>query len=159
MLYSLSLENCEQLRKWNRLYRSSLYAMFFFNRYLIQSVQSQFVLVMTQPLFRDIIAAYCIEIACQKCFSVYHQYYYYLYIIIIIIFIIIIIIIIITFILIQEKGFTESLLNWKTSTSSNSAQLPFLYVITQTLERVNVDLELDYLHLLKTNFNNYTQSI
>ena len=66
------------------------------------------------------------------------------------------IIIIITFILIQEKGFTESLLNWKTSTDPNSAQLPFLYVITQTLETVNVDLELDYLHLLKTNFNNYT---
>ena len=37
----------------------------------------------------------------------------------------IIIIIIITFILIQEKGFTESLLNWKTSTGPNSA--PFLY--------------------------------
>ena len=69
---------------------------------------------------------------------------------------IIIIIIIITFILMQEKGFTESLLNWKTSTGPDSAQLPFLYVITQTLETVNVDLELDYLHLLKTNFNNYT---
>ena len=65
-------------------------------------------------------------------------------------------IIIITFILMQETGFTESLLNWKTSTGPNSAQLPFLYVITQTLETVNVDLELDYLHLLKTNFNNYT---
>ena len=64
--------------------------------------------------------------------------------------------IIITFILIQEKGFTESLLNWKTSTGPNSAQLPFLYVATQTLETVNDDLELDYLHLLKTNFNNYT---
>ena len=50
---------------------------------------------------------------------------------------------IINFILIQEKGFTESLLNWKTSTGPNSAQLPFLYVITQTLETVNVDLELD----------------
>ena len=153
MLYSLSLENSKQLRKWNRLYRLSLSAMFFFNRYSIQSVQSRFVLVMTQPLFRDIIAAYCIEIACQKCFAVYH---YYLYIIIIIV---IIIIIIINFILIKEKGFTESLLNWKTSTSSNSAQLPFSYVITQTLERVTFDLELDYLHLLKTNFNNYTQSI
>ena len=69
---------------------------------------------------------------------------------------IIIIIIIITFILMQEKGFTESLLNWKTSTGPDSAQLPFLYVITQTLETVNVDIELDYLHLLKTNFNNYT---
>ena len=69
---------------------------------------------------------------------------------------IIIIIIIITFILMQEKGFTESLLNWKTSTGPDSAQLPFLYVITQTLETVNVNLELDYLHLLKTNFNNYT---
>ena len=67
-----------------------------------------------------------------------------------------IIIIIITFILIREKGSTESLLNWKTSTSSNSVQLPFSYVITQTLETVNVALELDYLHLLKTNFNNYT---
>ena len=42
----------------------------------------------------------------------------------------IIIIIIITFILIQEKGFTESLLNWKTSTGPNSAQLPFLHAIT-----------------------------
>ena len=31
-----------------------------------------------------------------------------------------IIIIIITFIRIQEKGFTESLLNWKISTGSNS---------------------------------------
>ena len=70
--------------------------------------------------------------------------------------IIIIIIIIITFILIQEKGFTETLLNWKTSAGPNSAQLPFLYVITQTLETVNVNLELDYLHLLKTNFNNHT---
>ena len=29
MLRSLSLENCKQLRKWNRLYRSSLSAMFF----------------------------------------------------------------------------------------------------------------------------------
>ena len=35
MLYSLSLENCKQLRKWNRIYRSLLPAMFFFNRYLI----------------------------------------------------------------------------------------------------------------------------
>ena len=34
-------------------------------------------------------------------------------------------IIMITFTLIQEKGFTESLLNWKTSTGPNSA--PFLY--------------------------------
>ena len=49
-------------------------------------------------------------------------------------------IIIITFILIQGKGFTESLLNWKTSTSPNSAQLTFLYVITETLETVNVNL-------------------
>ena len=30
-----------------------------------------------------------------------------------------------TFIHIQEKAFTESLLNWKTSTGPNSAQLPF----------------------------------
>ena len=43
---------------------------------------------------------------------------------------IIIIIIIITFILIQEKRFTDSLLNWKTSTGPNSAQLPFLHAIT-----------------------------
>ena len=57
------------------------------------------------------------------------------------------IVIIITFIHIQEKGFTESLSNWKTSTGPNSAQLPFLCVIIQTLETVNVDLELDYLHL------------
>ena len=56
----------------------------------------------------------------------------------------------------REKDSTESLLNWKTSSSSNSVQLPFSYVITQTLETVNVALELDYLHLLKTNFNNYT---
>ena len=56
----------------------------------------------------------------------------------------------------QEKGFTESILNWKTSTDPNSAQPTFLYVITQTLETVNVDLELDCLHLLKANFNNYT---
>ena len=61
--------------------------------------------------------------------------------------------------LLLEKGFTESLLNWKTSTGPDSAQLPFLFVITQTLETVNVDIELDYLHLLKTNFNNYTYSI
>ena len=65
-------------------------------------------------------------------------------------------IIIITFILIQEIGFTESLSNWKTFTGPNSAQLPFLYVITQTLETVNVDVGLDYLYLLETNFNNYT---
>ena len=32
----------------------------------------------------------------------------------------------------------------------------FLYFITQTLETVNADLKLDYLHLLKPNFNNYT---
>ena len=74
----------------------------------------------------------------------------------IIIIIIIITIIIITFILIQEIGFTESLLNWKTFTDPNSAQLPFLCIITQTLETVNVNLELDYLRLLKTNLNNYT---
>ena len=77
-------------------------------------------------------------------------------IIIIIIIIISIIIIIITVILIQEIDFTESLLNWKTPTGPNSAQLPFLYVITQTSETVNVDPKLDYLHLLKTNFTNYT---
>ena len=62
-------------------------------------------------------------------------------------------IIVITFILIQEIGFTEPLLNWKTLTGPNSAELPFLYVIIQTLETVNVGLELDYLYLLKTNFN------
>ena len=33
MLFSLSLGNCKQLRKCNHLYRSSLSAMFFFNRY------------------------------------------------------------------------------------------------------------------------------
>ena len=48
-----------------------------------------------------------------------------------------------------RKSFTESLLNWKTCTGPNSAQLPFLYAITQTLETVNVELEWDYLHLLK----------
>ena len=64
--------------------------------------------------------------------------------------------IIITFILIQEKGFTDSLLNWKTSTGPNSAQLPFSNVITQALKTVNVDLELDCLQLLKKNSNNYT---
>ena len=42
-------------------------------------------------------------------------------------------------------SFTESRLNWKTSTNPNSAQLPFLYVITQTLETVNLALELGYL--------------
>ena len=67
-------------------------------------------------------------------------------IIVIIIIIITIISIIITFILIQEIGFTESLSNWETFTGPNSAQLPFLCVITQTLGTVNVDLELDYLH-------------
>ena len=77
-------------------------------------------------------------------------------IIIIIIIIITIIINIITFILIQVKGFAESHLTWKASTGPNSAQLPILHVITQTLETVNVDPELDYLHLLKTNFKNYT---
>ena len=61
------------------------------------------------------------------------------------------IIIIITFIFIQEIGFTKSLLNWKTFTGPNSTQLPFLYAISQTLETVNVELELDYLHLLKWN--------
>ena len=44
---------------------------FFFNSYSIQSVQSLFVLIMTQSLFRDIITVYCIEIACQKCFSIF----------------------------------------------------------------------------------------
>ena len=68
----------------------------------------------------------------------------------------VVIIIIIIIIIIREISFTESLLNWKTSTGPNSAQLPFLHVITQTLETVNVDLELDFLNLLKTNFNNYT---
>ena len=48
--------------------------------------------------------------------------------------------------LIQEIGLTESLSNWKTFT------ITLLYVITQTLETVNDELELDYLHLLKTNF-------
>ena len=67
-----------------------------------------------------------------------------------------IIIILIIFILIQKIGFTELLLNWKTLSGLSSAQLPFLYVITQNLETVNVKLELDFLHLLKTNFNNYT---
>ena len=65
------------------------------------------------------------------------------------------IIIIITFILIQEIGLTESLSSWNTFTDSNSGQLSFLNVITQTLETVNVDLELGYLHLFKTSFNNY----
>ena len=36
------------------------------------------------------------------------------------------IIIIIAFILIQEIGFTKSLLNWKTVTGPNSAQLPLV---------------------------------
>ena len=66
-----------------------------------------------------------------------------------------IIIIIINFILIQEIGLTESLSSWNTFTDSNSGQLSFLNVITQTLETVNVDLELGYLHLFKTSFNNY----
>ena len=48
-------------------------------------------------------------------------------------FLLIINIIIITIILMQEKGFTESLSNWKTYTRPNSAQLPFLYIITQIL--------------------------
>ena len=64
--------------------------------------------------------------------------------------------IIITFILTQEIGFTESHLNWKISTGPNPAQLPFLYAITQTSEKVNVDLELNYLQFLQTDFNNYT---
>ena len=62
------------------------------------------------------------------CCCCYYYYYFYSY---------------------TRKSFTESLLNWKTSTGPNSAQLPFLYVITQTLETVNVELEWDYLHLLK----------
>ena len=61
----------------------------------------------------------------------YYYYYYYFY----------------TFILIQEIFFTESLLNWKTFAGPNSGQLLFLYFITQTLKTVNVDLELNYLHL------------
>ena len=68
-------------------------------------------------------------------------------------------IIIITFILIQEIGFTESLSVWKTFTDPNSAQWLYLYVITQTLETVNVVLESDYLHILKTNFNNYIYNL
>ena len=39
--------------------------------------------------------------------------------------------IIITFILIQEIGFAESLLNWKSFTGPNSAQLPFLCHYTE----------------------------
>ena len=54
--------------------------------------------------------------------------------------------------LIQEIGLTESLSSWKTFIGPNHAQLPFLYVITQTFETVNDELELDYLHLLKTSF-------
>ena len=61
---------------------------------------------------------------------------------------------VITFILIQEIDFTESFSNWKTFTDPNSAQWPYLYVIKQISETVNVELELDYLHLLKANFNN-----
>ena len=57
---------------------------------------------------------------------------------------------------IQEIGFTKSLLNWKTFTGPNFVQLPFFYGITQTSETVKVNLELNYLHLLKTNFNNYS---
>ena len=49
--------------------------------------------------------------------------------------------VIITFILIQKIGFTESLSNWKTFTIPNYAQWPYLYVIKQTLEIVNVDLQ------------------
>ena len=45
-------------------------------------------------------------------------------------------IIIITFILIQEIGFTESLLSWKTLTGSNSAQLPFLYSLHRIWKRL-----------------------
>ena len=59
----------------------------------------------------------------------------------------------ITFILIQEIYFTESILSWKTFTCRNSAQWPYLYVIIQTSETVNVNLELDYLQLLRTSFN------
>ena len=62
----------------------------------------------------------------------------------------------ITSILIQGIGFTESLLNWRTSIGQNSAQLTFYMSLHRLLKAVSVDLELDYLHLLKTNFNNYT---
>ena len=56
---------------------------------------------------------------------------------------------IITFILLQEIGFIDLFSNLKTFTGPNSAQLPFLYVITQTFETVNVDLEFLYLWLQK----------
>ena len=71
----------------------------------------------------------------------------------IIIIVIIIVAVIINFILIQEIGFTESLLNWNTSTGPNFMQLFILYLITETLETVNVDLELDYLHFSKVKQN------
>ena len=57
----------------------------------------------------------------------------------------------ITFILIQEIYFTDSILSWKTFICRNSAQWPYLYVITQTSETVNVNLELGY--LLKNKFH------
>ena len=53
----------------------------------------------------------------------------------------------------KEIGFTFKL---EDINRPKSAKLPSLYVVTQTLEMVNVDVELDYLHLLKRNFNNYT---
>ena len=53
-------------------------------------------------------------------------------------------------------GFTESLSNCKTFTGSNLHNDLYLYVITQTSKTVNVDHERNYLHVLKTSFNNYT---
>ena len=61
----LSLANCKQLRKCNCLYQSLLLAMFFLSIDVkIQSFYSRFDHIITQPLFRDIIAVYHIEIAC-----------------------------------------------------------------------------------------------
>ena len=58
MLYSLSLANCKQLIKCNHLYQSSLFVMFLFSRYLIQSVLNRFDHIITKPLLQDITAAY-----------------------------------------------------------------------------------------------------
>ena len=73
-------------------------------------------------------------------------------IVIVTIIIIIIIIIIITFIAIQGIGFMSHFQTGRHSWTQ-ILHIDFIYVL-QTLEMTNVDLELNYLHLLITNFDN-----
>ena len=79
----------------------------------------------------------------------------FIFIIIIIVILTVIITIIITVIYFHcntRNRFYESLSIWKTFIDPNSDN-DFIYVL-QTLEMINVDLELDCLQLFKTNFDN-----